>query len=36
MMQERQASKVIKSSESANPEVIKVKNWLEEKYQIIL
>jgi hypothetical protein len=36
MMQERQASKIIKSAESANPEVIKVKNWLEDKYQIIL
>jgi hypothetical protein len=36
MMQERRASRIINSSESKNQEVIKVKNWLAEKYQIFI
>jgi predicted RNA-binding protein len=38
MMQEKQSSRIIKSSESGSqhPEVVKVKNWLLEKYQIEL
>jgi type II secretory pathway predicted ATPase ExeA len=34
MIAEKQSSSVIKRSESKNSEVIKVKKWLEEKYQI--
>ena len=34
MMKERQSSRIINPGDTTNPEVIKVKNWLAEKYQI--